>query len=220
MAQNKQLQTLKLFYHPFNAGEDYKGRRFDTILGWSDDELEKTHDYIQWLFPLAEESRAVKNSPVVDVDTIRWFRQSGTVPNMILALKRMLWFYGFEIRWSEDTTEVEVEVEPKIKIEPKEAFTNGTGRKIFHRWLKPHDHNHARITRILRSLRLFGFYAEALAVNQAFQTYAQTYPGVAKAVVNKASRDIWEQVATYALSAWGHNGLKEFDLEDGFTFTQ
>jgi hypothetical protein len=35
---------------------DHRGRHLNEILEWSDDELERVHDYIQWLFPLTERS--------------------------------------------------------------------------------------------------------------------------------------------------------------------
>ena len=36
------------------TGPDDRGRFLREIHQWPDDELEHTHDYIQWLFPLAE----------------------------------------------------------------------------------------------------------------------------------------------------------------------
>ena len=35
---------------------DHRGRYLHEIQRWSDDQLEKVHDYIQWLFPLPEPS--------------------------------------------------------------------------------------------------------------------------------------------------------------------
>ena len=34
--------------------KDYKGRSLEQILAWTDADLERTHDYIQVLFPTTE----------------------------------------------------------------------------------------------------------------------------------------------------------------------
>jgi Opioid growth factor receptor (OGFr) conserved region len=41
---------------------------------WSDDDLERTYNYVQWLFPLAEPSGFNIDAPVLDDDTISLFR--------------------------------------------------------------------------------------------------------------------------------------------------
>ena len=43
------------------AGTDAAGRNHADIIAMTDAELEQHHDYIQWLFPLPEPSRAVPN---------------------------------------------------------------------------------------------------------------------------------------------------------------
>ena len=92
----------------------------DGILAEDDYWLEAKHNYIQWLFPLPEPSRAVPNSPVMTPEELTVLRASEQARSRILAsAERMLRFY---------------------------AASRG--------WLMGHDHNHLRITRIIRSLRL------------------------------------------------------------------
>ena len=45
-------------------GVDAAGRTFDEIVGLDPFRLEHRHDYIQWLFPLAEPSGAVAGAPL------------------------------------------------------------------------------------------------------------------------------------------------------------
>ena len=54
-------------------GTDSRGRPLGQILNWSDDELERTHDFIQWLFPLVEPSGFNVHAPVLDDRTIQKF---------------------------------------------------------------------------------------------------------------------------------------------------
>ena len=102
------------------VGRDGAGRLLDEVLAFSDDALERRHDFIQWLFPLPEPSAAVPGSPVLtseDIDAVQ--ASPGVQENLARAARRMLSFY--------------------------EATTW---------WRRPSDHNHLRITRIIRSLRL------------------------------------------------------------------
>ena len=46
-----------------SGGTDHAGRTLEEILAWDDRHLEEVHDYIQWLFPLEEPSRANPCTP-------------------------------------------------------------------------------------------------------------------------------------------------------------
>ncbi len=63
-----------------------------------------------------------------------------------------------------------------------EAFYRAT-----HSWLRPHDHNHLRITRIIRSLRLLRGDAEA----DAFRAMILSLVEAARAPVSARSRGYW-----------------------------
>ena len=106
---------------------DSSGRFISDIHRFSDYEIERTHNFIQWLFPLAVPSQAVSGSPVLEIEEIKQIRKSKT------ALKNLYksadWYAGF------------------------------LSRNDF--WKKPNDHNHRRITRVIRSLRLLGDPEEA-----------------------------------------------------------
>lgn len=103
------------------TGVDSHGRYHSDILKFSDEELESSHNYIQWLFPLREPSEAVPESPFLEdeamIETLR--HDENVQESLVTALIRMHRFYE------------------------KNDF-----------WLRQGDHNHLRITRILKSISL------------------------------------------------------------------
>ena len=102
------------------AGVDSHGRRLDQILTENDEYWERTHDFIQWVFPLVEPSRSVRNAPILPDDEIKQIRESETAQANI---QRSV------LRYKE--------------------FLAGTTK-----WRSGYDHNHLRISRVIKSLRL------------------------------------------------------------------
>ncbi len=128
---------------------DNRGRRLSEILGWPDAELEGVHNYIQWLFPLPEPSGANPSAPLLDQQTIGEFRCSTELEARLReSFERMLRFYGLELNDREGAFEV-----TEASNFPNRAAV----------WLQAGNHNHLRITRILRCLMLLGLQAEARA---------------------------------------------------------
>jgi hypothetical protein len=109
------------------TGTDHRGRKLHDIVQFDDNELEATHDYIQWLFPIPERSAFNFLAPVLtsgDIEELR--RNPDALDNLRAAAERMLEFY-----------------------------------RRNDRWLGVTDHNHLRISRIIRSLRLIVGHPEA-----------------------------------------------------------
>jgi Opioid growth factor receptor (OGFr) conserved region len=127
----------------FGGGEDDDGRTLDEIVSWDDARLEMVHDYIQWVFPLPERSGANPGAPVLDVATIAAIRGSAEMQARLrAAFLRMLAFYGFVL-------------EGDVVLEgPRFAAASRN-------WLHAGNHNHLRLTRMLRSLRVLGLEHEA-----------------------------------------------------------
>ena len=124
---------------------DGSSRMIDTILAWDVGPLEWTHDYIQWLFPLSEPSRANPAAPVLDEAQIRQFRSDADLQAAALrSLDVMLRFYVEQDR-------------------PQITPADGFGRRR-REWMTPGNHNYLRLTRIAKSLRLLGLapHADAL----------------------------------------------------------
>ena len=87
--------TLLRFYA--GTGIDDRGRRIDEIWSFSRDELERVHDYIQWLFPLDEPSAFNPRAPLLDAATIERFRTDARLrENVERSLDVMRAFYASE----------------------------------------------------------------------------------------------------------------------------
>ena len=73
------------------------------VWGWDHQRLESVHDYIQWLFPLDEPSRAVLSAPVLRPDEIAAFRDDDGLKKALgQSFAVMSGFYGFRSRQGGD----------------------------------------------------------------------------------------------------------------------
>lgn len=125
---------------------DTSGRSLSEIHAWGYTELETVHDFIQWLFPLPESSQYNPHAPVLDKQQIAKFHADAALRAQLLAsLDMMLGFYGFE----RDNMSI---------------IRSNSWEERSRNWLRPGNHNHLRLTRILKSLSLLGLkgYAHAL----------------------------------------------------------
>jgi hypothetical protein len=143
------------FFDPAIASPDARNRSLATILSWPDSRLESSHDYIQTVFPLPEESM-FSFAPIVTPEVRSAFlAQAELQASLRGALERMLTFYGLQFS-SENG---------------KETVTRGPNFGINSRnWVTRFDHNHLRMTRILRSLRVLGLGDEAAALHGFLST--------------------------------------------------
>jgi len=147
---------LIAFYR--DGGRDDRGRTLDEILAWDDERLEEVHDFIQWLFPLPERSGANPSAPVLDGETISTFHATPAMQEHLRnAFERMLRFYG--LRWT------------GVAVGRAENF-----RERAQNWLWPGNHNHLRLTRILRSTLLLGLETESKALFQTLNTVYREFP--------------------------------------------
>ena len=131
------MSTFTDFY--LRGGTDYKGRTLSDIILLTDEELEKSHDVIQWMFPLNEPSRFHLDAPVLtaeDINELRDTTQNGWVVYKT-ALSRFMSFLGME--------KFESRYVPGPDFEEKSK-----------NWLHPHNHNMKRITRVIRCAIIMG----------------------------------------------------------------
>lgn len=134
-------------------GPDRRGRTIFDVLAFDNAALERTHDFIQWLFPLTEPSGAVAGAPVLTAGEAEAIRQSVIAQcALAAATDRMAAFYS--------------------------ATSD---------WLTPNDHNHLRITRIIRSLRLLRGDGQA----DAFRAIILARVEATGAPVSARSRGFW-----------------------------
>lgn len=139
------MPKQKILDFQSNSAPDRQGRFLRDLQSWPDHRLEHVHDCIQWMFPLREPSGFNPSAPVLDDETIATIRARPDLQaSLRLSFERMLRFYGLEMH---DGTVVRA----------------GNFAERARNWLRPYNHNHLRITRILKCLMLAGLEAEASA---------------------------------------------------------
>ena len=160
---------------------DNRGRRLADIQCWGFDELEHTHDYIQWLFPLSKHSPVNPSAPVLDTEAIEAFRSRQHLRDSVVrSLETMLRFYGFELDGSSD--------EPRVRC--SEQFEARASN-----WMTPGNHNHLRMTRILACLRTLGFNRHAEALFRALQEVYWSETQEKTRAITEESFSFWKSAA-------------------------
>ncbi|HEX3663130.1 MAG TPA: opioid growth factor receptor-related protein [Acidobacteriaceae bacterium] len=160
MSSSSAPHPLLAFYR--DGACDDRGRTLTEILAWSDDRLEAVHDFIQWLFPLPERSGANPGAPTLDAATIDAFQTTPALRDRLhQAFERMLHFYG--LAWVTSPAGSAVERLPNFRDRAQN-------------WLWPMNHNHLRLTRILRSTLLLGLDAESKALFHALNAVYREFP--------------------------------------------
>ncbi|MGE0726107.1 MAG: opioid growth factor receptor-related protein [Alphaproteobacteria bacterium] len=149
--------ALIAFYE--GAGTDHAGRRIDAVLAFDDRRLEGVHDYIQWLFPLPEASRFNPEAPVLTAAAAAAFRGRPDLQDRVRAvLDRMLAFYG-------------------LRREGETILGDGMADGVPAHWLTPGNHNHLRLSRIVRFLVHAGMDGLAAALRDRLVALADAMPG-------------------------------------------
>lgn len=124
------------FYGPERAA-DSQGRSLDDILQFNDRALEFNHDYIQILFPLPERSPVNRDAPLITKAVRDAFHTDEALRDALYtAFKHMANFYAFDLVGPKDMP----------RLSPKQNLP----QLAMNTWLTGTDHNHLRITRIIR----------------------------------------------------------------------
>lgn len=166
--------ALVRFYRGLAA--DNRGRYLDDILAFDDGALEYTHDYIQWLFPITTIG-VNPFAPPASASTIDAFNKDASLRAALCrSLDRMLAFYGLERSGDE--------------IVPRPDF------EAHRQWLTPGNHNHLRLTRILKSLRLLGNEEDARALHACLTTIAARELESGHRSISSDTRRFWDEAIT------------------------
>jgi hypothetical protein len=174
----KSAALLIPFYR--EQGCDTEGRTLRQIREFSTEQLECTHDYIQWLFPLPEPSSANRIAPILDGEMIAVFRESPELQEELrTSLRLMLRFYGLAL----EKTPKEPEVMRAANFDTRRA-----------EWLRPCDHNYLRISRILRSLTVLGCAPEARALLHCLECVYLEAPDK----IGRKTFDFWQRAVEIA----------------------
>ena len=182
MASSKATGLLNFF-----TEQPSSGPTLADVLSWDDYQLEVRHDYIQWLFPLPETSGVSANAPTVTAAVFAAFHASderarALQQNARRGFVRMMAFYGWTATYHEDALG-----HYPVLFQPAE---NQAERCRC--WVRRTDHNHLRLTRILRSLRVLGLEKEAATLWREMQFVLRRPTGEA---VSQRSRLFWARAA-------------------------
>ncbi len=179
MAQSNLASRLIEFYS--GRAPDHAGRFLHEIQQWPDERLEAVHDFIQWLFPLREPSPVNPQAPVPDRATIEAFEAQPELRETLrTSFRRMLRFYGLKMLAGEP-----------LSIRRAPNFSERSRN-----WLHPGNHNHLRITRILKSLTLLGLRPEAAALLKCLEEIYAEDPAKISAVSMQFWRGAIAQAGT------------------------
>lgn len=141
------------------------GKLLPDLWEYSDTQLEYSHDYIQLMFPIDTVSSVNRKAPVVTEDDLLLCKER--LPqireNMRKSFRRMLGFYGLMFDESGE------------KIVPCDDFD-----KKHIKWIGVWNHNYLRITRILKSLCIFGLSTEASAFLKVLVELSKEFPSMKK----------------------------------------
>lgn len=144
--KNYDPDELMQFYRGEIPNSDKPSEKLSDIWDLSYDEKESRHNFIQWLWPAFKPSRFNPKGPVIDVAFAKRLRADAkVVENARISFEAMLDFYGLEY------------LEKEKAVQKAANFDERKG------WLRPGDHNHDRISRMLESLGHFGLKEEQMA---------------------------------------------------------
>jgi len=133
----------------YSEKPDHTGRSIEDIWKYSYKELEHTHDYIQYLFPIIEPSYFNRSTPKLLISDISQFKNNKSLRhNLLISFLIMLDFYGLSCDLNNSN----------ILIYKGENYEERKGN-----WQTGKNHNFLRITRILISLKTLGLENVSLA---------------------------------------------------------
>lgn len=116
---------------------DDAGRTIEDVWSFKEGWMEMCHDYIQTIFPLPEPSNFHEDAPLLSEEDMKAFRNSQELNKRLqMSAEKLLWFLG--LRWTGAIIEEDAHFERRKPI------------------LENFNHNHLRITRMLRCLTLCG----------------------------------------------------------------
>jgi putative RNA 2'-phosphotransferase len=171
-------QRLLAFYR--NESAPVGGRTLDQIRSLSDDDVGRTYDCVQWLFPTHQPSTYNRNAPILTPESVKAFLADAKLQRELKkSVYRWLAFMGLRIETKHgDVT---------VRREP-----NWDSRRRV--WYTPDNHNFLCISRMLTACRDLGLRAYSMAIYDFFEGL-----NAEEGVATEKTMRIWR-------SASGHGG--------------
>lgn len=129
------VPLLIRFYDPDIKAEDASGRTLHDILAWNDIRLERSHNYIQMLFPLPEGSMFNMEAPLITREVMEAFLERSELRGQLRkAFERIIDFYGFMIEQKDgDADDADAAMaKPKEKDGEAEGKSGAEELKVEH----------------------------------------------------------------------------------------
>ena len=118
-------------------GKDDKGRTLKQFLSWDDNQLERSHDVIQWLLPTKTPSRFNPAAPILDDQTAKQLvSYHDFTDNFTNVLERLFEFWNVAYETDDHREKV-------VVLGVRRAF-----------WQTEGNHNMLRFSRLMESCRL------------------------------------------------------------------
>lgn len=160
-AKKPKVPFIVQFFDPEVRAKDPSGRDLDDILTYSDNQISRKHDFIQYIFPLPEQSMVTPWAPLIIKEAYEAFRDREELRSELLqGFLRMLEFYGFTLSTSESEG-AEKQIVKGQNFNEQSKYS----------WRRSMDHNHLRLTRIIRCLRVLSCEKEAQMLYHALLEY-------------------------------------------------
>lgn len=146
---------------------DSKKRSINDILAFNDQQIENTHDFIQYIFPTIERSNYNPNAPLISKNLKQLFSENELVQeNFCKTCQLFLHFCGF------------------MCAKSTELFAPNFGESFLSR----PGHNLLRITRVLNSLNQIGKESCSHEIFLQIEKFNNTYPNE----IPKETYRIWK----------------------------
>lgn len=165
------VQRIDLFY----SGKltNASGHTIKEIWEFDDKELERQHDFIQWLFPnpvASEFSSFIGQPPLLTPESAKMLKDR-YLKEVVVSFDTMLDFYGFR----RTAKGIERVSEPRMM-----------------QWLRHKNHNYRRISRILIFLYHLGLKDWAAEFLRVLEDLAKTDAGE---IIGRQTLEIWRRAA-------------------------
>jgi hypothetical protein len=165
------MSQLTEFYR--GHGVDSEGRTLADLWNYSLEEMEAIHDFIQWMFPLAEPSRFNPAAPLLTAADIAAFHAEPQLrEDLLRSFQKFLTFLGLGY--------TEGRVVPSAE--------GARRREVF----SAPNHNWLRITRVLKSTRILGLETASRALFDALSELRRS----GEAPIPADTFRFWQEAAT------------------------
>ena len=143
--------STELVRYLSGRGTDARGRTAADVIALSDRELEWSHDWVQWLFPLPTQSSAVPGAPILsEADVAAIKADAKAIATLERAIDRMIAFYEGTDHWLQQFDHNHLRI-TRILQSIGLLLGASAAQKFYDRLMALHDSAGARVN--ARSLR-------------------------------------------------------------------